>query len=103
MFAWLAYLGSPAVQNPDQKNTYPVGVNDNQGDVCDDTDGDRVVDARDNCPLVSNRNQADRDKDKIGDVCVAGARRALVCGRLAPGLVLFFFCACRRVCVVWWW
>ena len=34
-----------------------------------DTDNDGVVDEKDNCPLVSNADQADSDGDGIGDVC----------------------------------
>ncbi|MGH9388293.1 MAG: endonuclease/exonuclease/phosphatase family protein, partial [Vicinamibacteria bacterium] len=34
-----------------------------------DTDGDGVADARDNCTLVSNPDQADRDGDGIGNAC----------------------------------
>lgn len=34
-----------------------------------DTDGDLVVDASDNCPLVSNGDQADKDGDGLGNVC----------------------------------
>jgi hypothetical protein len=34
-----------------------------------DADGDGVVDASDNCPLVVNPDQADRDGDGIGDAC----------------------------------
>jgi hypothetical protein len=34
-----------------------------------DTDGDGVVDEDDNCPDVSNADQADADGDGIGDVC----------------------------------
>ncbi len=34
-----------------------------------DTDGDGVPDLCDNCPSVSNANQADLDNDGIGDVC----------------------------------
>ena len=42
------------------------GVGDN-ADVDDDDDG--VLDALDNCPLVSNFDQADTDGDGIGDAC----------------------------------
>jgi gliding motility-associated-like protein len=34
-----------------------------------DSDGDGIVDASDNCPSVSNPDQADMDGDGIGDVC----------------------------------
>jgi hypothetical protein len=34
-----------------------------------DPDGDEVCDGQDNCPLVSNPDQADADGDGLGDVC----------------------------------
>lgn len=34
-----------------------------------DTDGDGVFDPFDNCPTVSNTDQADVDSDRVGDVC----------------------------------
>ena len=34
-----------------------------------DTDGDSLVDSKDNCPTVSNPNQANADGDAQGDVC----------------------------------
>lgn len=37
-----------------------------------DTDGDGVPDARDNCPAVANPDQADGDKDDVGDACEVG-------------------------------
>lgn len=35
----------------------------------DDTDGDGIADAFDNCPLLFNADQADADGDGVGDVC----------------------------------
>jgi hypothetical protein len=46
--------------------------NDDNGLVdegCPDTDQDGVVDPLDNCPLVFNAEQADRNRDYIGDEC----------------------------------
>jgi thermitase len=34
-----------------------------------DSDGDGVANARDNCPTRSNRDQADADRDRIGNAC----------------------------------
>ncbi len=40
------------------------------GDVCDDdSDGDGHPNAEDNCPKVSNVDQADADGDNVGDAC----------------------------------
>ena len=35
----------------------------------DDVDGDGVKNAKDNCPLVANADQADFDADTVGDLC----------------------------------
>ena len=59
-------------------NQYKVEVTGGGGgpDPCaaqgGDTDGDGICDDVDNCPLVSNANQADADGDGIGDVCDGG-------------------------------
>lgn len=37
-----------------------------------DRDGDRIADARDNCPDVPNPDQADVDGNRLGDACDAG-------------------------------
>lgn len=37
--------------------------------VTDDLDGDGLLDYRDNCPRVRNRDQRDRDGDGLGDAC----------------------------------
>ena len=43
---------------------------DEKADCIDeDDDDDTVLDGKDNCPLVPNVDQADLDKDKIGDAC----------------------------------
>jgi len=34
-----------------------------------DTDSDGIPDSEDNCPTISNANQADTDGDNVGDVC----------------------------------
>jgi hypothetical protein len=36
---------------------------------CQDTDNDGIFDNEDNCPNISNPNQADEDGDTIGDAC----------------------------------
>ncbi len=44
--------------------------NDGLKDNCDDDDdNDGLLDANDNCPLVSNNDQADNDNDGLGDTC----------------------------------
>ncbi|MEE2652189.1 MAG: thrombospondin type 3 repeat-containing protein [Pseudomonadota bacterium] len=49
--------GGDANRDPEPANTVP------------DTDGDGIVDDDDNCPLVTNGDQADLDEDQQGDVC----------------------------------
>lgn len=56
----------PEVANPAQEI-----LNDPRCNV--DSDGDNIGDARDNCPSISNSDQADSDRDAIGDVCDADA------------------------------
>jgi hypothetical protein len=34
-----------------------------------DTDGDTILDARDNCPSIPNQDQADVERDGVGDAC----------------------------------
>jgi hypothetical protein len=54
---------------------------DGIGDFCDtDRDGDGIRNINDNCPNVSNIDQADADGDGIGDACEGGG--------VAPGPVV---------------
>jgi hypothetical protein len=48
----------------------PDTDNDGEGDACDpDVDADGISTNDDNCPDVSNANQADGDSDGVGDAC----------------------------------
>jgi hypothetical protein len=55
----------PTTANPAQADVDGDGT----GDVCDDSDGDGVVDASDNCRTTANAAQADLDGDGAGDLC----------------------------------
>lgn len=39
------------------------------GDVCQDNDADGIMNSKDNCPYVANRDQSDVDGDGKGDAC----------------------------------
>jgi len=63
-----------------EPGSYPVAVEVTDGLLSDrasatvevrrlDTDGDDIVDPQDNCPLVPNPQQEDRDDDGVGDAC----------------------------------
>ncbi len=62
---------------PDAQDTFPLNPNEsvdsdgdgtgNNADTDDDNDG--VADATDNCALIANADQADTDRDGIGNVC----------------------------------
>lgn len=70
----------PLVITPTQTTTYTLTASGAGGQCTDavtieveggaaDTDGDGIADADDNCPTVSNDNQADADGDDVGDAC----------------------------------
>ena len=41
-----------------------------------DSDGDGVLDAADNCPLIANANQSDCDSNGVGDACQSSVARS---------------------------
>jgi Beta-propeller repeat/Putative metal-binding motif/Thrombospondin type 3 repeat len=50
---------------------------DGQGNPCDlDDDNDKVPDSADNCPLIVNQDQADSDRNAVGDACDCAANSA---------------------------
>jgi hypothetical protein len=66
----------------------PVTFRDPQtgGDACDvDDDADTVVDVKDNCPKLANKEQQDADGDGAGDLCDPAAGAGL---SAAPKVVI---------------
>jgi len=56
----------------DEDNDKDIAMKENYITVLlaeEDSDGDGVTDASDNCPTTANSDQTDTDKDGIGDVC----------------------------------
>src|SRR5512139_3752055 len=61
--------GGASPGDPDGSGPPQDAGNDSGMIPTNDDDGDGVINAADNCPLVSNADQADGDSDGIGDVC----------------------------------
>jgi len=57
--------GATGIDTDPFSPTYGCAVSEDPND----DDGDGVVDAADNCPLVSNADQANGDGDSLGDAC----------------------------------
>jgi len=55
----------PLIPNPYQEDT----DNDGVGNVCEDNDDDKIVNALDNCINTHNPEQKDSDGDGMGDAC----------------------------------
>ena len=54
----------------------------------DDTDGDGIIDPNDNCPTITNPDQADVNNDGHGDVCVAITARIAADAVLGFGIII---------------
>ncbi len=58
------------VSKPQQSDfQYNFGAQEFNSFAAEDFDGDTILNIDDNCPLVSNKSQADQDEDRIGDPC----------------------------------
>ncbi len=59
----------PNLYTSNVKNIGMLSLSQNSSFVPADTDSDKIPNSRDNCPNVSNPDQADLDKNGLGDVC----------------------------------
>lgn len=67
--------GSIEPDGPNDPNDPNNFADDNHNSA--DDDGDGVLDASDNCPMISNANQSDRNHNGIGDACEDSGRSPL--------------------------
>ena len=66
----LGLLGTVPTAQGDNGESLAVLVEESATLICDDEDGDGVLDLLDNCWGVYNPDQSDRDGDGTGDACI---------------------------------
>ena len=66
----LGLLGTIPTAQGDNTESLAVLVEESATLICDDEDGDGVLDLLDNCWGVYNPDQSDRDGDGTGDACI---------------------------------
>ena len=68
--ATLSLLGTVPTAQGDNAESLAMLVEESATLICDDEDGDGVLDLLDNCWGVYNPDQSDRDGDGTGDACI---------------------------------
>ena len=66
----LGLLGTVPTAQGDNAESLAVLVEESATLICDDEDGDGVLDLLDNCWGVYNPDQSDRNGDGTGDACI---------------------------------
>ena len=66
----LGFLGTVPAAQADNAESLAVLVEESATLICDDEDGDGVLDLLDNCWGVYNPDQSDRNGDGTGDACI---------------------------------
>ena len=68
--ATLSLLSAAPTAQGDNDENVAVLVEESATLICDDEDGDGVLDLLDNCWGVYNPDQSDRNGDGTGDACI---------------------------------
>ena len=68
--ATLSLLGTVSTAHGDNDKSVAVLTEESATLICDDEDGDGVLDLLDNCWGVYNPDQSDQDGDGTGDACI---------------------------------
>jgi hypothetical protein len=66
----LGLLGTVPTAQGDNAESLAVLVEESATLICDDEDGDDLLDLLDNCWGVYNPDQSDRNGDGTGDACI---------------------------------